>query len=293
MAREARRSGGNVLRLGALLGGNAALALGPWWVRLADSGPVSAGFWRLALALPLLALLALGSRQPLRGLPVPALWAMAGAGIFFGLDIASWHIGIGQTRLGNAALFGNSGSIVVMAWALVALRRAPRAGEWLAFAAAIAGAAILMGRSLELDAKSFAGDLLCLLAGLFYAGYIVLLQKARAGLGSWSLLTWSSLASAPVLLAIALLRGEPVWPDDWSPLLALALGSQVLGQGLLVYAMRHFPPLVIGLALLTQPAIAVVAGWLVFGENLGLPDAAGMLLVAAALVLARGGGTNP
>ena len=290
MAGEASRNG---LRLAALLGGNAALALGPWWVRLADTGPVSAGFWRLSLALPLLALLALSSRQPLRGLPAPALWGAAGTGLFFGLDIASWHIGIGQTRLGNAALFGNAGSIVVAAWGLVALHRAPRSGEWLAFAAAIAGSAILMGRSLELDAKSFAGDLACLLAGLFYAVYIVLLQNLRGRLGSWSLLTWSSLASAPVLLAIALIRGEPVWPHDWSPVMALALGSQVVGQGLLVFAMRHFPPLVIGLALLCQPAIAVVAGWLVFGESLGPLDAAGMLLVAAALVLARSGGANP
>ena len=30
----------------ALLSGNAALALGPWLVRLADTGPVAAGFWR-------------------------------------------------------------------------------------------------------------------------------------------------------------------------------------------------------------------------------------------------------
>ena len=39
------------LLLVALLAGNVALALGPWSVRLADSGPVSAAFWRLALAL--------------------------------------------------------------------------------------------------------------------------------------------------------------------------------------------------------------------------------------------------
>jgi hypothetical protein len=35
------------------------LALGPWSVRLADTGPVSSGFWRLALAVPVLVVLAL------------------------------------------------------------------------------------------------------------------------------------------------------------------------------------------------------------------------------------------
>ena len=68
----------------------------------------------------------------------------------------------------------------------------------------------------------------------------------------------------------------------------LALGSQVVGQGLLVYALKHFSPLVIGLALLTQPVVSVVVGWLVFGEVLGPLDGLGMVLVGMGLVLARG-----
>lgn len=274
--------------LAALIGANVALAMGPWAVRVADSGPVSAGFWRLFLPLPLLFLLARANRQPLTGFPRGAWIAIVFAGVIFALDIASWHIGIPSTRLANATLFGNSGSLIVMAWGVFALRRAPVGGEWAALAAAIAGTAILMGRSLEIGAATLVGDLFCLLAGVFYAIYIVVLQGARARLGSWSLLAWSSLCSAPVLLAIALAMGEPVWPTDWRPLVALAIGSQVIGQGLLVYSLKHFPPLVIGLALLTQPAIGVALGWAVFGEAVGGLDVVGMALVAAALVLARG-----
>jgi len=35
----------------AVLVGSCALAFGPWLVRLSGTGPVAAGFWRLALAL--------------------------------------------------------------------------------------------------------------------------------------------------------------------------------------------------------------------------------------------------
>lgn len=274
--------------LAALIGGNAALALGPWWVRLADCGPVSAGFWRLALAIPFLALFARANGQRLTGFSAMTMLAIAGAGLFFAFDLASWHIGIGLTRLGNATLFGNAGSIILMAWGLIALRRMPRAREWLAFGAALAGAFILLGRSLEIGRTTMIGDLFCLLAGTLYTFYILLLQRARANLGQWTLLTWSSLSGLPALAAIALLRGEPFWPHAWWPLIALALTSQLVGQGLLVYALKHFSPLVIGLALLTQPAIAVSVGWAGFGETLGWLDAAGMVLVAAGLVLARG-----
>lgn len=272
-----------------LIGANAALALGGWWVRLADSGPVSAGFWRLVLPLPLFVALARINRQPMTGLSRRALLAVLVAGLFFGLDLASWHIGIAMTRLGNATLFGNAGSLVVMIWALLALHRRPRASEWLALACALAGAMILFGRSLEISTQTLIGDLFCLFAGLCYAFFIIPLQKARESLGSWSLLAWSGIAGTPILLAIALLRGEAILPQTWWPLIGLAISSQVVGQGLLVWSMRHFPPLIIGLMLLMQPAIGVLAGWLTFGEVFTVWDAVGMILVAAALVIARSG----
>lgn len=287
--RAKAQSGWQGRHLAALIGANVMLALGPWSVRLSDCGPISAGFWRLLLPLPLLFGLAIANRQKVLGFPRSTALAVAVAGLCFAADLASWHIGIGLTRLGNVTLFGNSGSLVVMVWGMIALRRLPGRLEALAIGAALAGAAILLGRSLEIGASTLRGDLFCLLAGLFYAVYIIVLQDARGRLGNWALLAWASLAGLPLLLVAAQLHGEPFWPTRWWPLWTLALGSQVIGQGLLVYALRHFSPLVIGVSLLTQPAIAVIVGRFVFAETLGPLDALGMALVAAALVLARGG----
>ncbi|MFC3592825.1 DMT family transporter [Novosphingobium piscinae] len=275
--------------LAALLLANFVLALGPWAVRLADSGPVAAGFWRLMLPLPLLFGFALASRQRLTGMPWQTMLVMIAAGVMFAADLGAWHIGIAMTRLGNAALFGNSGSLIVMVWGLMALGRRPNGFEWSALAAAMAGAVILFGRSLEIGQATLLGDLFCLFAGLCYAFYIIVVQRARAAFGTWALVAWSSLAGAPVLLGLALALGEPVWPHTWWPLIALALGSQVIGQGLLVLSLKHFRPLVIGLVLMTQPAVAAIAGWLAFGERLTAWDGLGMVLVAAALAIARAG----
>ena len=281
------------LLLAMLLAGNAALALGPWFVRLADSGPIAAGFWRVTLALPALFLLARwqegGAPPPL---PRKVAWAVVLGGVLFAFDLASWHVGIGYTRLGNAALFGNSGSLILMVWGFLMVRRWPAGREWLAIAAALGGAAILLGRSFEVSVQTLIGDLFCLLAGILYAGYLLILQDARKALGAWRLLARSSAAGVPVLLVAALLAGEPVWPHNWGPVVGLALSSQLIGQGLLVYSLRHFPPLAIGLALLTQPAVAALAGWLAFGETLGVLDIVGMALLAAALVIARVAGES-
>ena len=113
----------------ALLTGNVALALGPWWVRLADSGPVSAGFWRLFLPLPLLAVIAWQTGQRISGVERKVMIGALAAGVFFALDIASYHVGIERTRLANATLFGNGGSLMLMVWGIVMMRRLPRRGE--------------------------------------------------------------------------------------------------------------------------------------------------------------------
>ncbi|MEE4337552.1 DMT family transporter [Erythrobacter sp.] len=289
---EAGRMRGWLL-LAALLAGNVALALGPWLVRLADTGPVSAAFWRLLLALPFLVIFARVAGQRLSGMPRATMVAVAIGATAFALDLASWHTGIGMTRLANATLFGNSGSIVLLFWGFLAARTLPRGPEWLAIGCALGGAGILLGRSLEISDATFAGDLFCLAAGLLYAVYLLNLQGARGqktgtGFGGWSLLVWVSVFACPTLLALALVLGEPVWPTDWTPIVILFVSSQLVGQGLLVYSLGHFPPLVIGLALLTQPAIAALVGYTMFGEVLTALDVFGMLLLGSALAAARG-----
>jgi drug/metabolite transporter (DMT)-like permease len=271
----------------ALIVANLLLAFGPWMVRLADVGAVASAFWRLALAVPFLFLLA---RPGLRGPAAPSaalLGILAVGGFFFAADLAAWHIGIRMTKLANATLFGNSASFLLMLYGFVVLGRMPVKVQWVALVCAAAGAALLLGSSYELSPKNFRGDLFALLAGLFYAFYLVAVDRARRTMAPMPVLAIATAAGALPLLLFAALLGETVLPSDWTPLLLLSLGSQVLGQGFLVYAVGHLSPVVVGLGLLTQPAATAVIGWFAYGERLGPADAAGALLIAAALVLIR------
>lgn len=271
----------------ALLLGNAALAFGPWLVRLSDVGPVAVGFWRVVLAVPFLWLAARVARQephwPRRGLVV----VVAIAAVFYALDLAAWNAGIRLTKLGNASLFGNAGSFVFAIYGVFLAHRLPSARQGFAFALALGGAALLMSSSYELSPKNFAGDLLTLLGGLFYGGYLIFVERGRTQLQPLPLLILATIFSIPILLLVSLSLGERLWPHDWTPLLIFALSSQVLGQGLLVYSIGTFPPLIVGLALLTQPAISALIGWLVYHERLSTADALGAVAIAAALVLVR------
>jgi drug/metabolite transporter (DMT)-like permease len=271
----------------ALLLGNVALAFGPWMVRLADVGAVAAGFWRLALALPLLLLVARATGQdphwPRKGLVITIIIAA----IFYSLDLASWNAGIRMTKLGNSTLFGNSGSFVFAIYGLWLARRRPSARQGTALLLAAGGAALLMGGSYELSHRNFTGDLLTLIAGILYGGYLVFVERGRASLQPLPLLILCTAFSIPILFAISFGLGERIWPHNWTPLIIFAISSQVIGQSLLVYSIGTFPPLVVGLALLTQPAISALIGWLAYRERLSLTDVVGAIAIAAALVLVR------
>ena len=271
----------------ALIAGNVAIAFGPLLVRYADSGPIATGFWRLALATPFLFVVGYCFGFRLSAVkPKVMAWAVV-AGLFFGADIIAWHIGIFQTKMGNSTLFANCASLLLVVYGVVVARQFPGKWQMLSVALAFVGAALLMGQSLELSPRHFNGDLLSLGAGLAYAVYLVLMIRVRESTESWGALGLASLVASLVLLPAAILAGEQIIPDVWWPVLLLAFSSQFFGQGCLTYALPHFSPLVIGLALLLQPALSAAAGWLAFGEALTMFDFIGSALVMAALVLVR------
>jgi drug/metabolite transporter (DMT)-like permease len=271
----------------ALLLGNVALAFGPWLVRLADVGPVATGFWRVTIALPFLWLVSKAAGQQPHWPRRTLITAILIAAIFYVLDLAAWNAGIRMTKLGNATLFGNTGSFVFAIYGLWLAHRLPSAKQGGALVLAIAGAGLLMSGSYELSPKNFTGDLLTLFAGLLYGGYLIFMERARTELQPLPLLLIATLFGIPMLLAISAGLGEQIWPHDWTPLVIFALSSQVLGQGLLIYSIGTLPPLVVGLALLTQPVVSATVGWFAYGERLSATDLVGAFAIAAALVLVR------
>jgi len=286
-ATKAVDPGGAPLAFIALLFGNLALACGPFLVRNSGVGPISAGFWRLALALPFLWLLARMFGQPVHRPRKALTLAIALAAFFFAADLASWHAGILLTKLGNATLFGNISSFFFAAWGLWLARRLPSPLQALALTLAAAGCAILMWGSAELSAANLRGDLLAAFAGLLYTGYLIIVERTRGELQPLPLLFLASLFGAVMLLPVAAGAGEIVIPTDWTGLIALALCSQVVGQGLLVYALGHVPPLVVGIAMLTQPALSALLGWLYYGEAFTRLDWTGAAMIVIALILVR------
>lgn len=285
-------------------------------VRLADTGPAAIGFWRLFFALgPSLAWAYAEYRAATRrarfngvaaGHPSrrQVLLAML-AGLCFGGDLIVFHKGLVQTSTANALLLGNLSVVFVFAFGWLILRERPTRGLLVALVMGVGGAVIIIGASADGgdghgQAVSVIGDLLCVCAALFYAGYMLSTRAVRrAGrgeampLGGGMVSLIASATGAVVCLVWAAASGEVLIPQSLQGLLAvvgLGLIAHATGQGLATFALGRLPAGVISLVLLLQIVVGVSLAALLFGEIPSLVVFLGGLLVVAGVATARPGG---
>jgi drug/metabolite transporter (DMT)-like permease len=134
------------------------------------------------------------------------------------------------------------------------------------------------------------GDGLAFITAFFYAGYLLVLNRARKKFTAFSSMAISTFASMFTLLIITCLSGELAMPQTeiaWIILFALALFAHILGQGLIAYALPYLPVTFSSTALLIQPMVAAMAGWYFFAEYLGFSQMIGMLIALVGIFLAK------
>jgi drug/metabolite transporter (DMT)-like permease len=276
----------------ALLAGAVAIAVSPLFVKVSEAGPVATGFWRVALALPFLWAWSLSGP---RGAHARAFAAdrrmMVAAGVLFAGDLAVWHWSILLTSVANATLLANLAPIFVTLTVWLFYRKRPGGAFLAGMAVALAGVAALLGGDFRLSGGELAGDCLGVLTALFYAGYQLAVKQVRGRASTASVMAWSGLVTAALLLPIAMLSGEQLLPATaagWLKLLGLALISQAAGQSLIAYAMAHLPATFSSVGLLLQPVMAALFAWVLLGETLGGIEIAGGMAVLIGIYIAHG-----
>ena len=269
-----------------LVFGACVIGLSPILVRLTETGPAAAGFWRLTFALPLLAVMARRAGGGV-GRPTPILLVV---GLMFALDLGFWHYGIKYTSVTNATVLSNLTPVVVTAFAWLFLNQRPRPLFLLAVAVAVGGSwimAMAKGGGPGLDPPL--GNALSATTALWYALYMLAVGEARKTEGASRLMFWSSLVGSPLLLLASLGLGErlnPLAAGGWAACVGLGV-MHVAGQGCIAWAMGRLPTPTASVVVLVQPVVAGWLGWVLLGEAIGPYQAIGAGVALAGVVLAQ------
>ena len=282
----------NPFAITALLLGAAAIAFAPILVRITDTSPTASAFWRMALASPPLWLWVYASER--NGAPAGrAQWKLLlPAGLFFAADLGAWHWSILFTSVANATLELNLAPIFVTIGAWLLFRQRASRLFLLALLVTLVGAGLLIGPNVGGSGKALTGDGLGVLAGLFYACYMLCIKSASTTVSTARIMAVSTTVAALVLAPYALLTAEHFLPQSatgWLILIAMALVVHVVGQSLIAYGFAHLPASFSSVSLLMQPVLAALYAWSLLNEPMDLNQIAGGLIVLLGIYLAKRG----
>lgn len=256
------------------------------FVRLSAASPSVSAFFRCAYALPVLYLAWLViRRQDRRSWRLRAI--ALGAGGLLGLDLAVWHRAIEDIGAGPATVLGNTQVIFVgiVAWLLLGER--PSRITFLVLPVALVGIALVggIGDATAYGRAPLRGAMWGLATGIAYSAFLLVMRFAnREQAPAVGPLADATLGAGLVTLALGIPDSAfdltPTWPmHAW--LLALALGSQVVGWLLITHALPRLPAVETSMMLLVQPIATLVWGRLLFDEVLSSGQTLGALLVLA------------
>ncbi len=275
------------------------LSFTPILFRWSELGPTATAFYRAFLTIPaFLAWMAVERRRGGRArsefsrLPFRRsdAWLLVFTGAVFAANISAYAWAVHLTSVANASLLSNLSPVFVSLGSFLLFRERVSRGFIAAMAAAIVGVGMLTGDKLGIDAREIAGDGLGVFSSVAFAAYLIAVGRLRLRQQSSTVMAGSVVVTAACLFALAMASGESLMPATiygWADVLALALVSHALGQGLLTVALAHVSATFSAVALLTLPVTAAFYGWLLFGEPLTVNQAIGAPLVLASILVAR------
>ncbi len=279
--------------------GAATISASAVFVVLSGASPVATAFYRSAIAMPVLIVLAWLEQRRYGRRPFSVRLRGMAAGVFLAVDLILWTHSIIAVGAGVATVLGNLQVLIVVAMSWLIWHERPGRAVLYALPVVMLGVVLVSG----LIGKQAAGD--HPLAGIFYgvgtsiayAIYLTMLRRASTGQPHVAgPVADASTGTAIAALAFGLCFGglglHPLWPAiGW--LTTLALLSQVAGWLLITSSLPRLPAAVSSLMLLLQPAASLALAALILGERPTLLQIIGAVLTCCGALAASLAATRP
>jgi DME family drug/metabolite transporter len=298
-ARAGSRRGLLLILLAALLWGTVGVATQGLY-RLSTTNALSIGFFRLAIATPVLAMACWGVlgrrawRIAPRDLGYMLLIGAATAGYQVSYFAAIARVGVAVSVLITLC----TAPVLVALLSAILLRERIGSITLLALVCAIGGAVLLVLSTTSLGGEqrdTLAGVLLALLSAVGYALIAIFSRTVAARYHPLQPITVGFGAGALLLLPFALAGGlVAVYPVmGWLLLLHLGVLPTALAYGLFLAGLRHTSATVASVVTLIEPLTSTLLAWLLFGERLGMLGLVGGGLLFGAIGLLYWGAAQP
>ncbi len=270
----------------ALIIGILCIGFSAIFVKIANVPGSVSSFYRLFIAA-----IAIIPLWAYRGMRIPSnrdLWLILGGAVFFSFDLFLWNTAILLTSAASATLLANNAPIWVGLISLVVFKeRLPRK-FWFGLLIAILGLNVLIGFEAWQTMTFNRGDMLSLIAGFFYALYLLFTFDSRKRVDTVTFMTFSVVFMMIMLFFTNLFLGNPFGgfsSKTWIALLGLGLIAHFGGWISINYALGHLVGANVSVTLLSQTIITALLALFILGENLSINQIVGGLLVLCGIYI--------
>ncbi|MCO5080032.1 MAG: EamA family transporter [Rhizobiaceae bacterium] len=253
--------------------------------------PITLTAIRFVVAVPLFMILAAGRlRVPWQA--VPSIIALGVMGITLGNVAQSF--GVQGTSASAGTIISATIPIFIVIFAAVRLKQSVAGRQWIGLLAAFGGIALVAvgsGSGVdEMTRTTPAGVVWMLVSAVAIAFYYIWSAELTEKYGTLPVAAWNAMAGLVAILPLAgwELMHEPVQFTMQGIWAIVYLGVMVTVVGLLLwlYLLRTVPARVAASVQYLQPVFGIAAASVLFGDQLGLMFALGVLLILGGLALA-------
>ncbi|MFW5706277.1 MAG: DMT family transporter [Bacteroidota bacterium] len=278
----------------ALIFGILCIGFSAIFVKLADVPGSVSTFYRL-----LFATIAILPIWFYRGIKMPArkdIFLIFAGSLFFAIDLWMWNTAIPLTSAATATLLANNAPVWLGLITVVVLRKSLPGRFWFGLVVAIIGLNILIGLQSWRTMDFNKGDMLALLAGFFYALYLIYTMEVRKRVNTVTFMSLSLLFMVAMMFLATWLMGHSFAGysgKTWLSLSGLGLISHFGGWLCINYALGHIKGTNVSVTLLAQSVVTAIFGIIILGELLSVQQIAGGIIILTGIYIVNRRNTPP
>jgi drug/metabolite transporter (DMT)-like permease len=246
-----------------LLGGIIGIGMSGPLIALSAMPILALIFWRNLGGAILMAPFALKAKQYKSAAERRAIAWSALAGFFLALHFIGFFIAMRFTSVAAGVALTALQPIFAAVYIRLLGGHIP-AKAWLGMAISFVGVLIITGVDLTLSWRAFLGDLAAIACAALSALYVLIGAKAQRTIQTSTYTTVCYATCAATALPLLLIMGEPLisYPErEWLLLIALILGSQILGHTMFNFSLKRVSPTVVSLIVFFEVPIGALFAW--------------------------------